>query len=935
MKRSTAIEILKENYAHICAQEEISPDDDIWPQNDEEDNRILNFDNCNITDQHLSVVVKALKVDCFFKELILSNNPIGNETISALLKLIESDGSALKIIRLGNGQLNKDLSDDLWYEVSKAEIIQDRSWVIYLGENLLNLESTQRDFKENQKIRSAKSSCDLILDQDVLFNQSLDKDLSSNFVQPEFPNFISRSISPIDYKGADLLDFSCKNIVQVPRYLENTSPKILNLADNKIEKITGIPISILKLSLRGNYLTKIENIDKCSRLRVLDLSNNRIAKVENLNLNFSLQELNLASNQIRVIENLELLKDIRRLNLENNLLSSLMSIRELSFNTKLSFLILRGNPISNEKGYKPLITSLLPKLVVLDYVKVAGAQGTFRRVFDKDNEFFSTPFLSLDRTPESTLRKKNNTTKGQKSKPMILINDNPQIKTSEIPTNFTSPAHGYADTNAETIKKEPLRHNIKLGKNENTKFEPDSSHELAKIRRYFKNVYIFKDIASTFIETLINASQFSVFEEGSIIHHSEVYIEKMIVVYKGKLQHLDRVYGPGASLFADSLIEPEEVYGDVVCIERCEVFILSKTDLDNISKNYPIYRKAYMKNYVEKNVHPNEMDIRSQIYVRRPRKKPFGIKSQSRCISMLNLKSLVTSETSYSLGLISPTKSLSTPLESKIKFEVDGLLKAADPYDVEFSHTIQPTSGKNEIKQAIEKVQKIFEVYKKEEAQEFAKDDAINEAKNYLKNGASDPEIEFLALKRDLLRDCIEKCESDGEEELMTEYIRCLDREENKKLEQDLLDKEKHYKDEIMTCQLTLSSLLSQNPRSFTEERIKIYRNLLDECNLLDLHDDPAPEISEACGIKLEDPKIKEKTDKVMQLIALANNYRTYISEVLDTLESNNYDLFKEIQSEVYEKGLATITTRASVKESCQSSSRVPSSRYSELELKS
>lgn len=612
--------------------------------------------------------------------------------------------------------------------------------------------------------------------QQKSLNVSLDKEFAVNFMSPEFPNFISRSISPIEIKGADLLDFSNKNFNQIPKNLEDNGPKVLSLSDNKIDRIMNIPSTLLKLSLKSNVISRIENLDKSSKIRILDLSNNKITMIENLNHCKNLQELDLANNLIKIIENLDTLKELKRLGLEKNSISKLSSIRALSFNVNLNFLVLKENPIAAEKNYKPSVISLLPKLVVLDYKKLAGTQGTFRKIFNRDNQFFSAPIFKIDVTPEPTLMISHSKKSLFLSNTLVIPNPTSPPKTAETQT-MTNLNKVKIDIEIqacpETIKKDMVRKPVlkSLIKLVPSRFKPNSSHELAKIRRFFKNVYIFKDIPSTFIETLINASIFYIVDEGEIVKYAEAITEQMIVIYRGKMQYLNRVLGSGANLFAESLVDPEEIEGDVVCIERCEFFVLCKQDLDNIIKNYPNYREAYMKNYLDKNVNPADINIRSQTFFKNPKKDPIGIKSQAKPVHSLNLKSLITSETSYQLGLIPHFKSTLSPLTSKIKYEVDSLYKDADPFDLEFPNHAKP--GASKIEAVTAKVTRMFEIYKKERDQEAVSANIINEAKSFVKFGAKS-DIELLALKRESLRKCIESCEEDGNEEFVNEYINML-----------------------------------------------------------------------------------------------------------------------------------------------------------------
>ncbi|KAM7033702.1 centriolin isoform 3-T3 [Acridotheres tristis] len=90
----------------------------------------------------------------------------------------------------------------------------------------------------------------------------------------------------------------------------------------------------------------IENLEKCSKLEVLNLSNNQIEKIEKLDKLLKLRELNLSGNRISKIEGLEHLQNLQKLNLAGNGIEhipvwvgkKLRSLRSLN---------LRGNKVSS------------------------------------------------------------------------------------------------------------------------------------------------------------------------------------------------------------------------------------------------------------------------------------------------------------------------------------------------------------------------------------------------------------------------------------------------------------------------------------------------------------------------------------------------------------------------------------------------------------
>ena len=114
-----------------------------------------------------------------------------------------------------------------------------------------------------------------------------------------------------------------------------------------------------------------------------------------------MREVHLGNNKISLVENLEFLGKLKRLNLENNKLTGATSVRSLSLNKALEFLVLLGNPIARQGMYKTTITGFIPKLRILDYYKLSRTSTVLN--VTKVEEFFSAPFPSLDLRPMSAL----------------------------------------------------------------------------------------------------------------------------------------------------------------------------------------------------------------------------------------------------------------------------------------------------------------------------------------------------------------------------------------------------------------------------------------------------------------------------------------------------------------------------------------------------
>ncbi|TRZ15185.1 hypothetical protein HGM15179_011896 [Zosterops borbonicus] len=107
------------------------------------------------------------------------------------------------------------------------------------------------------------------------------------------------------------------------------------------------------LNLSNNQIEKIEKLDKLLKLRELNLSRNRISKIEGIEHLQNLQKLNLAGNEI---EHIPLwvgkkLRSLRSLNLKQNKVSSLHDIAKLKPLQDLTSLFLAENPVASLPHY--------------------------------------------------------------------------------------------------------------------------------------------------------------------------------------------------------------------------------------------------------------------------------------------------------------------------------------------------------------------------------------------------------------------------------------------------------------------------------------------------------------------------------------------------------------------------------------------------------
>ncbi|NXK11915.1 CNTRL protein, partial [Herpetotheres cachinnans] len=107
------------------------------------------------------------------------------------------------------------------------------------------------------------------------------------------------------------------------------------------------------LNLSNNQIEKIEKLDKLMKLRELNLSYNKISKIEGIEHMHNLQKLNLAGNEIEHIPAWvgKKLRSLRILNLKRNKVSSLYDVAKLRPLQDLTSLFLADNPIVSLPHY--------------------------------------------------------------------------------------------------------------------------------------------------------------------------------------------------------------------------------------------------------------------------------------------------------------------------------------------------------------------------------------------------------------------------------------------------------------------------------------------------------------------------------------------------------------------------------------------------------
>jgi hypothetical protein len=146
--------------------------------------------------------------------------------------------------------------------------------------------------------------------------------------------------------------------------------------------------SIRSLTLCNLNISRIQNLQDCTKVEILDLSYNQISVIEGLDYLSKLRTLNLGNNRISKIEGLDKLKNLQTLNLENNSISSKEDFQKLTSMTKLRSINLKGNPVTQDPQFVTTLKSLLPNLA---YINGEHVLLQISLAFDEQTDTFILP----------------------------------------------------------------------------------------------------------------------------------------------------------------------------------------------------------------------------------------------------------------------------------------------------------------------------------------------------------------------------------------------------------------------------------------------------------------------------------------------------------------------------------------------------------------
>ena len=150
--------------------------------------------------------------------------------------------------------------------------------------------------------------------------------------------------------------------------------KIIDLGANRLRSMKGLESlsegSLEELWLGKNKITKIDHIEKLTKLVRLDVQSNRLTTVSNMPTFPELEELYLSHNAITSMDGVQRLKKLGTLDMSSNRIASITSIFDLR---RLEELWINSNEIQSFDEVETLAAAKLPNLktIYLEHCAVA------------------------------------------------------------------------------------------------------------------------------------------------------------------------------------------------------------------------------------------------------------------------------------------------------------------------------------------------------------------------------------------------------------------------------------------------------------------------------------------------------------------------------------------------------------------------------------
>eukprot|EP00756_Hemistasia_phaeocysticola_P003027 Hpha_TRINITY_DN12024_c0_g1::TRINITY_DN12024_c0_g1_i1::g.141225::m.141225 len=163
------------------------------------------------------------------------------------------------------------------------------------------------------------------------------------------------------------LDLSRNELAQLSGLQPFSALARLDLSNNRLVLLRGLPLSVVRLNVANNNLSSLEGLATLANLQELDASCNKLTDLRGLPRRCPLSKLNVNGNRLRTTIGLDSCTHLRVLDIEQNYLCRLSDLEPLRSCAKLRQLALASNPLSEDGTYnRAAVAQLLPSLSVLD-----------------------------------------------------------------------------------------------------------------------------------------------------------------------------------------------------------------------------------------------------------------------------------------------------------------------------------------------------------------------------------------------------------------------------------------------------------------------------------------------------------------------------------------------------------------------------------------
>ena len=182
----------------------------------------------------------------------------------------------------------------------------------------------------------------------------------------------------------------------------STSLRHINLANNKISKISGLDRmnQLTKLELNSNQIETIEGLENCKLLQHLNLGRNNIKQIQRLQSHQMLTELILYSNQIDCIPKSFSLPILKLLKLSMNKITTF----RIGYCPFLETIDVKDNLISHIEPLTSCVTlksldisfNQLQSIVAILRAFCYDTNGTLQHLKFNDNPFIANRYNTLE-----------------------------------------------------------------------------------------------------------------------------------------------------------------------------------------------------------------------------------------------------------------------------------------------------------------------------------------------------------------------------------------------------------------------------------------------------------------------------------------------------------------------------------------------------------